>query len=57
MINSSLVLNRIHLLIRQFGHLKHMNTILLEDGAHWLVAHDVPLVAWILQVVTLDVLP
>lgn len=46
-----------NMLTQDFIHGKHVHAILLEDGAHSVVAADLTFVVWILQVSRFHVLP
>lgn len=51
------IFDRKHLLARQFRHGEHVYSILLEDVAHGIITHNVPLVSWILKIIAFDMLP
>jgi hypothetical protein len=52
-----LLLNIIKLLPQNLIHSKHMHLILLENQLHLIIAEDLALVGWVLQVARFDVLP
>lgn len=47
----------VQILVQDFRHGEHMHAILLEDGAHGVVASDLAAVARILELILADVLP
>lgn len=52
-----LLLNGVQMVANQLVHLEHVDGTLLEDCLHPLVTAYLSFVAWLLQVVCLDVLP
>lgn len=49
--------NRVQVCIEDFVHGEHVHTVLLEDGAHGIVAADLALVGRVLEVACFDVFP
>lgn len=53
----SLFFNRIEMLRQKLVHSEHVYTVLFEDSSKSIIAHDLPLVVWILQFPSSHVLP
>ena len=51
------LLNCVKVLVEDLVHREHVHAVLLEDGAHCVVAADLPFVGWILKVAFFHVFP
>lgn len=51
------LINSIQILIQNLVHGKHVNAVLLEDGTHGIIASNLALVVWILEIARFDVFP
>lgn len=47
----------VEVLIQDLCHCEHIDTILLKNSTHGLVAYDLPFVGWVLEIVLADMIP
>jgi hypothetical protein len=50
-------LYRVEVLVKNLVHREHMYAVLFEDGAHCVVAADLPFVGWVLEVAFFHIFP
>lgn len=52
-----LLILAVEVLAEELGHCEHVDAVLLEDGAHEVVAENMPLIRGVLELMFSDVLP